>query len=67
MTKLVSLVFAAIALASAATGCSAADPVTNHFTCDDVCQTYADCFNDKYDVDECRLKDPLKDRVKSEA
>jgi len=56
MIKFPSVACAAIALLLALAGCSAADPVTNHFTCKDVCQSYADCFDSKYDVDGCKSK-----------
>jgi hypothetical protein len=29
------------------------DEVTNTITCGDVCQRYADCFDEDYDVDGC--------------
>lgn len=54
MTRFTSLFFASFVLGSVALGCSAADSVTNHFTCNDVCQTYADCFDSNYDVGECK-------------
>jgi len=37
-------------------GCSAASDVSNKFSCHDVCQRYADCFNKDYDVDSCASK-----------
>jgi hypothetical protein len=30
-----------------------ADEITNTITCGDVCQRYADCFDDDYDVEAC--------------
>ncbi len=53
MIKFVSVLFMGLALAS---GCSAADPITNHFTCHDVCQQYADCYDSSYDVSSCSDK-----------
>ena len=41
--------------------CSAADPLTNRWDCQAICQRYADCFNHSYDVDAC------KDRCESDA
>ena len=47
----------ALLLASMVAGaCSAADPITNKFDCNDVCQRYADCFNHSYDVGACRSR-----------
>ena len=50
----------ALALASlaafAGVGCSAADPITNHFDCHDICQRYADCIDHDYDVDACESR-----------
>ncbi len=34
-------------------GCSAADPITNAITCNDVCSRYSECFNADYDIDGC--------------
>jgi hypothetical protein len=56
MKEVVSLSFFSLGLALVIAGCSSADPITNHFTCKDVCQTYADCFDSKYDVDNCKSK-----------
>lgn len=56
MMKCASLLFASLALALATAGCSSADAVSNHFTCKDVCQTYADCLDSNYDVDECKSR-----------
>jgi hypothetical protein len=53
MVKFVSVFFIGLCLAS---GCSAADPITNHFTCNDVCQQYADCYDSSYDVGSCKDK-----------
>ncbi|HEX5098811.1 MAG TPA: hypothetical protein VFV94_04895 [Polyangiaceae bacterium] len=42
--------------AALAAGCSGDDPVTaaqHQITCNDICQRYADCFDDGYDVDAC--------------
>ena len=62
MFKALPFAIAFISLASfAGVGCSAADPITNHFDCKTVCQRYADCFNHDYDVDAC------KDRCESDA
>ena len=58
MMKSVSLALFALTLAI---GCSAADPITNKFDCQNVCQRYADCFNKDYDVQGCR------DRCESDA
>lgn len=52
MIKSLSLGFIAFALSGIA--CSAADPVTNKFDCQDVCQRYSDCFDHDYDVEACR-------------
>jgi hypothetical protein len=54
MHQLASALFLSFALLGA--GCSAADPITNKFTCHDVCQRYADCFNSSYDVTGCADK-----------
>ena len=58
MTKFASVFFALIGLALVTAGCSsdAVNSVTNHFTCKDVCQSYADCFDSGYDVDGCKDK-----------
>ncbi|MEO8905855.1 MAG: hypothetical protein ABI488_25210 [Polyangiaceae bacterium] len=56
MTKFVSLFSGSLLLVLSAASCSAADPITNHFTCKDVCQSYADCFDDSYNVDDCKSK-----------
>lgn len=59
MIKAVSVALLALTLASV--GCSAADPITNKYDCQNVCQRYADCFDNDYDVGACR------DRCESDA
>ncbi len=59
MIKSFSFLFVALSLTGVA--CSAADPITNKFDCKDICQQYADCFDSKYQVDDC------KSRCESEA
>ena len=54
MPKLTPVIFISLALFGVA--CSAADPITNKFTCHDVCQRYADCFNSSYDISGCTDK-----------
>jgi hypothetical protein len=54
MTKFASVLCFALGLS--VTCCSSADAITNNFTCHDVCQRYADCFNSSYDVDGCETK-----------
>jgi hypothetical protein len=65
MTRVASLVFIAWCALGALTlsgiGCSSADAIKNNFTCHDVCQRYADCFNANYDVSGC------EDRCKNTA
>lgn len=44
-----------IALTFAVAACSdATDPVTNHFDCNDICESWRDCADSDYDVDGCR-------------
>jgi len=59
MIKSVSLALIALSLAGVA--CSAADPITNKFDCQGVCQRYSDCLDPDYDVGKCR------DRCESDA
>ena len=54
MIKSLSLAFVLLSLSGV--GCSAADPVTNHFDCHDICQRYADCFDSSYNVEDCKDK-----------
>ncbi len=56
MRKLVGILFLALTSVSLFGGCSAANDVSNHFSCNDVCQRYATCFNSGYDVDGCTSK-----------
>ena len=51
MPKFSAFLFLSLALFGA--GCSPADPITNKFTCHEVCQRYAGCFNKDYDVSGC--------------
>ena len=46
--------FVLVVLALGGVACSAADPITNKWDCHDVCQRYADCVNDNYDVSACQ-------------
>lgn len=59
MIKSFSLAFVMLSLSGVA--CSAADPITNKWDCHDICQNYASCVNDNYDVDAC------EDRCKTNA
>ncbi|MES1173630.1 MAG: hypothetical protein ABUL62_04805 [Myxococcales bacterium] len=59
MLKSLPLAFMLLSLSGVA--CSAADPITNKFDCKDVCQRYADCVNNGYDVSAC------DDRCQSDA
>jgi hypothetical protein len=41
--------------------CDAADEIEAEIDCQDVCQRYADCFDDDYDVSACQ--DRCEDRI----
>ena len=57
MRKPLSVLFLALASVSLfGFGCSAADDISNKFSCHDVCQSYSDCFDKTYDVDSCTSK-----------
>jgi hypothetical protein len=38
---------------AASFGCDGTDEITNTITCGDVCERYAECFDEDYDVDAC--------------
>jgi len=59
MIKPFSFVFLVLSLTGVA--CSAADPITNKWDCNDVCKRYSSCFDSDYDVEACR------DRCESDA
>lgn len=44
-----------IVLTFAVAACSdTVDPVTNHFDCNDICESWRDCADKDYDVGTCR-------------
>ena len=57
MIKFASVFLVGLGLAQLTAGCSAADSVKDHFSCQDVCQTYDDCFHPAgFSVDDCKNK-----------